>query len=125
MANENGIIATAKDIIPRGARIPVKTRTAANGKKTIPKGICRQSKPAINAFVFQGNAALYWCVCGETTCSVSVTTHYAVIVLGLRSGGIAPVCVHGIRWISRFINRPLRPISSESVRDRRLLRVLR
>jgi hypothetical protein len=58
MAKERGIVAIANDIIPRGARIPVKTRTAAKGKKTTPKGISRQSKPAINAFLFQGKAAL-------------------------------------------------------------------
>jgi hypothetical protein len=58
IAKEKGIVATAKDIIPSGARIPVKTRTAASGKKNMPNGISRQSRPAINAFVFQGIFAL-------------------------------------------------------------------
>jgi hypothetical protein len=52
------MVPIAKDAIPSGARIPVRTRTAAKGKKTMPKGISRLSKPTINALFFQGRVAL-------------------------------------------------------------------
>jgi hypothetical protein len=66
IAKENGLVPIEKDNIPRGARIPVRTRTAAKGKKNTPKGICRQSKAAISAFLFQGRDALGKCVVGAT-----------------------------------------------------------
>jgi hypothetical protein len=67
MANEIGIVAILKDIIPRGARIPVRTRTAAKGKKTTPKGTCRQSRPAIKAAFFHSGIASTECAFDETT----------------------------------------------------------
>jgi hypothetical protein len=81
IAKERGIVATAKDIIPSGARIPVRTRTAAKGKKTMPKGISRQSNPAINTFLSQVNAALGTFVSDATMWFVSVTTHYVAVVV--------------------------------------------
>ena len=61
MAQENGIVATRKDKIPRGARMPVRTHTAASGKRTNPNGISRQSKAKINVFSFQDRVVLDGC----------------------------------------------------------------
>ncbi len=66
MAKEIGIVAILKHIIPRGARIPVRTKTAAKGKKTTPKGTSRQSKPAIKAVFFQSGIARTECAFDET-----------------------------------------------------------
>jgi hypothetical protein len=79
MARENGIVAIAKVAIPSGARIPVRTKTAAMGKKITPKGICRQSKPAINSFSGQGNVGLGEFVFDASMWFVSVTTHYVAV----------------------------------------------
>jgi hypothetical protein len=70
----------AKAAIPRGARIPVKTKTAAMGKKTTPKGICRHSRPTINSLSIQGIVALdEEGVCVATMKFVSVTTQYVAV----------------------------------------------
>jgi hypothetical protein len=76
IAKEKGIVASAKDAIPSGASMPVSTNTAAIGKKTIPKGISRQSRPPINSFSVQGIAAAAEGVLEGTIWFVSVTTQY-------------------------------------------------
>ena len=55
MAIENGLIPMANDIMPSGARIPVKTRTAAKGMKMMVEGTWRHSKPTINHFSLPDN----------------------------------------------------------------------
>jgi hypothetical protein len=75
IAKENGIVASANDAIPSGASMPVSTNTAAIGKKTIPKGISRQSRPPINSLSVQGIAAAEGVFDG-TIWFVSVTTQY-------------------------------------------------
>jgi len=78
IAKVKGIVASEKDIIARGARMPVRTSTAAMGKKTIPKGICRRSRHAINTFFVQGRVALGDHTDASTEGFVFVTPEYAV-----------------------------------------------
>lgn len=78
IASEIGFVAIANDIIPNGARIPVRTSTAAKGKKTTAKGISRQSKAAINSFFCQGSAVGVFGF-GATMKFVSVNTPYVVV----------------------------------------------
>jgi hypothetical protein len=79
IAKANGIVATEKDIIARGARMPVRTSTAAMGKKTMPNGICRRSRHAINDFFVQGRVDLDERGNGAIMGFVSVTPGYVVI----------------------------------------------
>jgi hypothetical protein len=86
MASEMGKVARLNDIIPSGARIPVRTRTAAKGKKNIPKGISKQSKRAISDFSVQGNVALGDWVAAGTRLLISVTSHYDPVAGGTADG---------------------------------------
>lgn len=87
-------MAIAKDIIPRGARIPVKTRTAAKGKKSTPKGISRHSKQAMNAFFFQGRVAMDRCMFDAGMRFLFVTTHYALVSLRRKLDTLLPADVN-------------------------------
>jgi hypothetical protein len=52
------MIAARKVIIPSGARIPVRTNTAAKGNRNTAKGICNRSETTIIDFSFHGRVAL-------------------------------------------------------------------
>jgi hypothetical protein len=85
IAKEMGIVANLKDAMPSGASIPVRTKTAAIGKKITPKGISRQSRPAMSSLSANGIAAAGECVCGATMRFVSVTTHYVALIDSSRN----------------------------------------